>query len=67
MIKKREKFTLGRLGRVEGLFVAPSKSALEGFRGGGRAQEVARTLPEGSGVDFWRHFGSQNGVFWALF
>ena len=34
---------------------------------GSRAQEAAKALPEASGVDFWRHFGSQNGACFDFF
>ena len=44
-----------------------SNSALGGLWGGSCAQEAARALPEGSGVTFWRHFGSPKSTFLMFF
>ena len=45
----------------------PPRALLESSWRGSRAQEAAKALPEASGVDFWRHFGSQNGAFCGFF
>ena len=41
----------------------PPRALLESSWRGSRAQEASKALPEASGVDFWRHVGSQNGAF----
>ena len=45
----------------------PPRALLESSWRGSRAQEAAKALPEASGVDFWRHFGSQNGAVFSFF
>ena len=45
----------------------PPRALSESSWRGSRAQEAAKALPEASGVDFWRHFGSQNGAFLGFF
>ena len=45
----------------------PPRALLESSWRGSRAQEAAKALPEASGVDFWRPFGSQNGALGAFF
>ena len=44
----------------------PPRALLESSWRGSRAQEASKALPEASGVDFWRHFGSQNGAFFGF-
>ena len=45
----------------------PPRALLESSWRGSRAQEAAKALPEASGVDFWRLFGSQNGAVLGFF
>ena len=45
----------------------PPRALSESSWRGSRAQEAAKALPEASGVDFWRHFSSQNGAFFGFF
>ena len=45
----------------------PPRALSESSWRGSRAQEAAKALPEASGVDFWRHFGSQNGALFGFF
>ena len=44
----------------------PPRALSESSWRGSRAQEAAKALPEASGVDFWRHFGSQNCAFFGF-
>ena len=44
----------------------PPRALLESSWRGSRAQKAAKALPEAAGVDFWRHFGSQNGAFFGF-
>ena len=55
---------------ARGTFVRPwrpPRALSESSWRGSRAQEASKALPEASGVDFWRHFGSQNGAFFGFF
>ena len=45
----------------------PPRALSESSWRGSRAQEAAKALPEASGVDFWRHVGSQNGPLFGFF
>ena len=62
-------FSQGRPWKFPSFFFRPwrpPRALLESSWRGSRAQEAAKALPEASGVDFWRHFGSQNGAFFFL-
>ena len=59
-------FSQGRPWKFPSFFFRPwrpPRALLESSWRGSRAQEASKALPEASGVDFWRHFGSQNGAF----
>ena len=63
-------FSQGRPWKFPSFFFRPwrpPRALLESSWRGSRAQEASKALPEASGVDFWRHFGSQNGAFFGFF
>ena len=63
-------FSQGRPWKFPSFFFRPwrpPRALLESSWRGSRAQEAAKALPEASGVDFWRHFSSQNGALFGFF